>query len=500
MPSCDDKVLPTVQCRLLLLLAASAFNLSLATSAHATDYYMSPDGNDSNDGKSIDKAWKSVHRLSQVQSILRPGDTVWFKGGDYMINDSSPPTNTYPFRYVLDANGTASAPITYKKYQNDTPVLVFDKRTLPMSGFDSGGCCSILSMSGDYTVFDGINFKQTEDSRRVATVNTDKYISRSPGTRAATIYARHVTVKNCSVDNFSFVSINIPGSNALIEHCSFTNGGNHYFYLQGPGSTFRYNYMDGSKQINGGATIQVQYSGTSNNMVYGNFMINGSAYGIVFSGRVSGNEVFNNIIVNGGSGRTSGTAVGFWCEDGPMGSGNKFYNNTVIGKSMGGVLGSFDPEPGSRCGSTPPMQPVEIYNNIFYPSQPVRALAGDASYPKLHDNIFYNVSGSVPPGNISVNPMLANPNGNTSADAVLTAGSPAIDKAIAPFPINDYQGGKRPYPNPGKADIGAFEFGAPPGQEAGPLGGGSFPPSAPVFYGPNGEVCPSGYLPLTTTR
>ena len=67
-----------------------------------------------------------------------------------------------------------------------------------------------------------------------------------------------------------------------------------------------------------------------------------------------------------------------------------------------------------------------------------------------------------------------------SADAMLTTGSPAIDKAISPFSFNDYQGGKRPFG--AAADIGAFEFGAPPGPLSGPLGGGvSFRPSVPIL-------------------
>jgi hypothetical protein len=76
---------------------------------------------------------------------------------------------------------------------------------------------------------------------------------------------------------------------------------------------------------------------------------------------------------------------------------------------------------------------------------------------------------------------------------MLREGSPAIDKATSGAPALDYRSGKRPVG--AAADIGAFEFGAPPGPGGGPLGSdtGSFP-SGPVFIGPNGEFCPAGYL------
>ena len=156
---------------------------------------------------------------------------------------------------------------------------------------------------------------------------------------------------------------------------------------------------------------------------------------------------------------------------------------------MSGLIGDVL---SGKCAGTRPVSQVQIYNNIFYPSTPVR-VGLTQSYSNIRNNIFYNVTGSVPSGNLSVNPMLANTNGNMSADAMLTTGSPAIDKAISPFSFNDYQGGKRPFG--AAADIGAFEFGAPPGPLSGPLGGGvSFRPSVPILRGPNGEVCPSGYL------
>lgn len=108
-------------------------------------------------------------------------------------------------------------------------------------------------------------------------------------------------------------------------------------------------------------------------------------------------------------------------------------------------------------------------------------------------------------GNLGVDPKLANLAGG---DYHLTAGSPTINAgtdACVPnhpscAPTEDFWQGARPFG--AGYDIGPHEFGSTPGS-APPLippsgiGGGLPGGGGPVFRGPNGEVCPSGYLPLT---
>jgi hypothetical protein len=467
--------------RKVIAFAGFAVGLFASASAFAAEYYMSPSGSDSNPG-TLAAPWKTMDRLqTAVNNTLRPGDTVYFRGGDYLITNAN---RTY---YSFRAKGTASAPITYKNYQGEKPVIIYDR--IDTNNELSTSSVTMLFVSGSYTIIDGLNFMQSERSRSVSTHTVGgvtKYINRPARKSALAVYGSNVVVRNSSIQNFSGLGMATPGTNILVEHNTLSTA-NHNFYLQGPNSTIRYNYIDGSRQIRSGRTMQIQYEGTNNNMVYGNMFVNGAADAIVFSGRIAGNQVFNNIIINGG---TFAYAIGFWCEDGPIGPGNKFYNNTVIGKSAAGLIasGSCKNKDQGEIGRN-----VQIYNNIFYPSTPVRV---GLSLPNVHDNIFYNIKGSVPPGNTLIDPKLVNPHGNKAADAMLQEGSPAIDKAINtssnPAARNDYQGGKRPFG--AGYDLGAFEFGAPPGEDAGPIGGGAFiPPSGPVLIGPNGEVCPTGY-------
>lgn len=402
-------------------------------------YYLSPTGNDSNLGTKSGP-WKSLRKLVAVQSMLRPGDTVYFRGGDYVISDAT--TNS---PNMLTADGTASAPITYRNYPNERPVLVYDK-------IATAANVAVLYPYGDYTTFEGLSFIQTEASRRVATDNNDTYLKRTL-VRAFLIWGRHVTIRNCTIENFSGIGLSTPGSNVLVEHNTIKGGANHNLYLQGANGVFRYNYLDGTRQINGGRNVQMQYKDTDHNQVYGNLMINGSADSVVFSGQISYNEVFNNVIINPGSGRYSGLAVGVWCEDGPMGPGNKFYNNTVIGSTAMALL---DDTVISKCLGQRPLARIEIFNNIFHPKTPT-PIGISGSHPSVHDNIFYNVTGSIPPGNRHVDPMLTNPSALEAAGAVIKANSPAIDRAAAGAPFFDYTKKSRPV---GAADIGAFEFSA----------------------------------------
>jgi hypothetical protein len=474
------------------LLAAFAVGLFSSASAYAAEYYMSPSGSDSNPG-TLAAPWKSMDKLQAAQSSLRPGDTVYFRGGEYVVNDSA--SRTY---YTWTADGTSSAPITYKNYAGEAPVIVFDR--VNSSNIDSWGV--LVYASGNNSIIDGLNFKQTERSRLRGMPGGGVYKGDWTPTAIST-YASNVTIRNCSIENFAGLGIFYHGQNLLVEKCRIIGTGSHGFYVAGRAGTFRYNELDGSRGYPNQQGIQLQYETSVGNKIYGNLIKNGRASGVVFSGSVSGNEVFNNVFVNAGSkpDGSFGYALSFWCQvnydksPAQARPGNKFYNNTIIGQSNSGVVNTSlgTPQGGQHCqrmnGGRPIAENVAIYNNIFYPSSPPSTVLREISTMK--NNIFYNIKGSVPSGNTLVNPMLKNPNGNTSEDAMLLEGSPAIDKAPNGAPALDYRSGTRPVG--AAADIGAFEFGAPPGPGGGPLGSDTGFTSGPILLGPNGEVCPTGF-------
>jgi len=71
--------------------------------------YVAPDGDDANPGTSIDAPWKTLkHSIAQ----LRPGDTLFVRGGTYLEN-----------RVSVDVSGAPGAPITICAYPDEHPVI-----------------------------------------------------------------------------------------------------------------------------------------------------------------------------------------------------------------------------------------------------------------------------------------------------------------------------------------------------------------------------------------
>lgn len=91
------------------LLRKAISNSESKYSIKGTTYYISPDGDDFNEGTSPEKAWKTTDALVLNSYILKPGDAVLFKRG-----------------YVYRANSTVSLKtgVTYGAYgKGDKPVI-----------------------------------------------------------------------------------------------------------------------------------------------------------------------------------------------------------------------------------------------------------------------------------------------------------------------------------------------------------------------------------------
>ena len=101
-----------------LLVVVFVLSLALMTrepiTAYATGtvYFMSADGDDANDGLTLDTAWETFQR---AQRTLQAGDTllVSSQGGPF----------TRPDRFASQAGGTASAPITIRALGNERPII-----------------------------------------------------------------------------------------------------------------------------------------------------------------------------------------------------------------------------------------------------------------------------------------------------------------------------------------------------------------------------------------
>lgn len=81
--------------------------------AHATDYYVSPSGNDGNPGTSSGTAWRTIPRVNQSAFTYQPGDRILFERG-----------GTYRGELILGVSGTASQSITVGAYGNGAKPII----------------------------------------------------------------------------------------------------------------------------------------------------------------------------------------------------------------------------------------------------------------------------------------------------------------------------------------------------------------------------------------
>ena len=83
--------------------------LFAAFHAQATDFYVSPSGRSNGTG-SLSNPWDLKTALSQPSSV-RPGDTIWLRGG------------TYHGSFISYLTGAAGAPITVRQYPGERATI-----------------------------------------------------------------------------------------------------------------------------------------------------------------------------------------------------------------------------------------------------------------------------------------------------------------------------------------------------------------------------------------
>ena len=91
--------------------------------ANASTYYVSPAGNDSNNGTIIGSPFLTI---SKAVGLANPGDTIYLRGGTYGS------TNGLSSKLTISTshNGTAASPINLFAYPGDaTPILDFHSET-----------------------------------------------------------------------------------------------------------------------------------------------------------------------------------------------------------------------------------------------------------------------------------------------------------------------------------------------------------------------------------
>jgi hypothetical protein len=107
-------------------IVALAFAMIFAAPrAIATDYFVATDGNDANRGTKA----APFATLQSAQAAASPGDTVYIRGGTYVMEARHIARRERIWAYVilLDKSGERDKPITYTAYENEKPVFDFSR-------------------------------------------------------------------------------------------------------------------------------------------------------------------------------------------------------------------------------------------------------------------------------------------------------------------------------------------------------------------------------------
>lgn len=95
----------------------------LAQLASGAEYFVAPDGNDASPGTKA----APFASLNRAEKQVRPGDTVWIKGGTYRMSEQQIAQSNGLFArvIVMDKSGEKEAPIQYLAQPGETPVFDF---------------------------------------------------------------------------------------------------------------------------------------------------------------------------------------------------------------------------------------------------------------------------------------------------------------------------------------------------------------------------------------
>ena len=191
--------------------------LFVSLTTWATNYYVSPFGNNSSDGTSRNTPFQT---LQKGHDVAVGGDTVFVMAGTY-----SSSTTTL---LKITQSGSANAYITYKAYAGQKPKIKI-----------SGNVWNAVTINGNYVVIDGIelegnNANITYDQAFAAynyyingtagplgNFNTNGFSIGGPNTE--TRFPHHVIIRNCVVHDF-------PGGGISSIQADYTTIENNLVY------------------------------------------------------------------------------------------------------------------------------------------------------------------------------------------------------------------------------------------------------------------------------
>jgi hypothetical protein len=280
---------------------------SIAQGVSSIVRYVSPTGNDTDDG-SYNHPWATIQHADK---LVRPGDTVLVRDGTYRGN------------VTLNSSGIAEHRITYKAQNKWKAKLV---------GIGTGDGSAVIRLGGGYTNIEDFDITGSDANGIIlAYTGTAAIFNKAMGNYVHDLITpcdsnSGTAIETGSGDNYAGISHNDMIGNVVANITPY-NGcpGGHQasgLFAETPSSTIANNIV-----INAGYGIQTWHA-ASNVTIYGNILLNNlrsitvgagdSPYGVTNDYSL----VQNNIIYN-----STRTAI---AESGKTGPHNRYIDNLIF--------------------------------------------------------------------------------------------------------------------------------------------------------------------------
>lgn len=380
-----------------VILTSTLFTLFFTYGLNATNYYVCDcasgaaincvEGNDTNNGTSINSPWRSINKVNSILNSLQAGDQILFAKGGAWVDAS--------LTQIYNLNATASNPIVFDSYTpswNGTakPILTESRPNTNLFNFADGGNAdhdegyTVRNLdlrgggTGQWGIFayndvDYITLENLDISDFGIGVHSAGANTPNPGADAQNQHMSllNLTIKNCADQGF------LGGSDYLIiEGCLFQNNGfaqsilNHNIYVSnGDHIRIRNNELYQSAVINGMADgVSLVVHGLHDDiLIEGNFvhedpgMVNGNAWGIAVDPGYATAEGFTNLIIRGNLLiNMYNIAIGVASAPGAI-----IENNVIINENAASLIGIAVPDR-VRDANDLEMTNVKVRNNSIY--------------------------------------------------------------------------------------------------------------------------------------
>ena len=142
--------------RIIYILVAMLYLASCATDSNEIAFYVSPEGESSNEGTSInspfatlEQARNAIRDLKKDGGLIKPV-TVYLRGGLYL--------RSAPFVLTSEDSGTEEFPVTYQSYADEKPVISGGKTVKDWNSATLNGksvmVADLSQLKGGYTAFE----------------------------------------------------------------------------------------------------------------------------------------------------------------------------------------------------------------------------------------------------------------------------------------------------------------------------------------------------------